>query len=214
MTYNNCFSSNDIKYCSLSNGNLIIGDNSTSSKNAVASEISITCLEIPETANQKSIEEIGQYAFSYLTSLTSVSIKARIKQINRYAFYCCSNISYINIPSSTLFIGYVAISFKTPSDVTQTGTVRVIFDYPASVKYICSYAIERKENMIIYFFGKKKPVFEGGIFAGATNKTVFALAKMKFDTVKTTQYGMNQITNVNHYRIISNHILIISMILS
>ena len=215
MTYTDCFTENCIKYCKLPNGNLIVGDNSTSHGNSLASECTITHLEILETVDQKSIEEIGQFSFSCISSLTSVSIKAKITQINSYAFYSCMNLSYINIPSSTLFIGRSVMSLKAENRKdTSKGTVRIIFDYPANVKYIGVYAIERKENMIVYFFGKKRPIFEGGIFEGTTNKTVFALSKMKFDTAKTTQYNINQITNRNNYRIISNHILFMTTILS
>ena len=145
MTYTDCFTENCVKYCKLPNGNLIVGDNSTSHGNAAISGFSLSSLEIPETVNQRSIEEIGRNAFSNVSSLTSVSIKARIKQINTFAFFCCSNVVCINIPSSTLFIGYVALSFKNSDGTTSKGTIRIIFDYPANVKYIARYDIERKK---------------------------------------------------------------------
>ena len=196
MTYDDCITYNHVKYCRIESGRLIVGNNSTTNGNAIESGFNLTSLEIPEAIDNEQIEEIGQRSFTAAKDLVSVNIKARITQINFDAFYCCMRLSYINIPSSTQFIGQGVLSLKNYSTQTTTsnGTVRIIFEYPASVKYIGMYGIERKENMIVYYFGKNKPTFAGGTFTGVTNKTVFALKKMDFNGVKTTLYGIDRIT--------------------
>ena len=196
MTYSDCFTYNHIKYCRIAIGRIIIGNNSTEKVNAIEDEFNLTSLEIPEAIDNEQIEEIGQYSFVNAKDLVSVNIKARITQINAYAFHLCKSLSYINIPASTRFIGALSFSLKDMSSQTSTssGTVRIIFEYPASIKYIGKYGFERKENMIVYYFGKKRPAFEGGTFEGVTNKTVFALKRMDFDGVKTALYGINRMT--------------------
>ena len=196
MTYSCCFPYNHVKYCRIASGRLIIGNNSTHWKNAVEDDFNLTSLEIPEAIENEKIEEIGQHSFTHAGDLVSVNIKARITQINSGAFSCCKQLSYINIPSSTRLIGDSAFSLKDPNTQTMTsiGTVQIIFEYPASIKYIGKFGIERKENMIVYYFGKNRPTFAGGTFTGGTNKTVFALKKMYFDAVKTTLYGIDRLT--------------------
>jgi hypothetical protein len=50
------------------------------------------------------VESIGDYAFYNCTSLTQVTIPSSVESIGNYAFYCCTGLSYITIPDSVTSI--------------------------------------------------------------------------------------------------------------
>ena len=71
---------------------------------------------------------IGEHAFSYCSSLTSVNIPSRVTEIGKEAFYDCNSLISINIPSSVTKIGEYAFSgcssltsVNIPSSVTEIG---------------------------------------------------------------------------------------------
>lgn len=209
--YTNCTIVNKVKYCLIEEGRYIVGDNSTDISNGVEKGTLLNYLIIPKTMNECEITDIGQFSFHSQSSLASVQINANIKYIHYLAFYMTPKLLYINIPSTTEFIGRGAISFKELNESTSCGTATVVFDYPSSIKFIDSWGIERKENMIIYFFGRKAPIFKGGCFAGATSKTVFSLEKMNFDGVKATLYSIRP--TIKNNRLVPCYIFIMICLL-
>lgn len=68
-------------------------------------ENSIEELVIPETFNEKNITSIGEYAFDYCSSLTSVTLLSNISEIGYHAFYNCTNLNTIIIHSDTIYLG-------------------------------------------------------------------------------------------------------------
>ena len=52
-----------------------------------------------------SVTSIGEYAFSYCTSLESIDIPASVTSIGEYAFLNCSNLMSVDIPNSVTSIG-------------------------------------------------------------------------------------------------------------
>ena len=52
-----------------------------------------------------SVTSIGQWAFSYCNSLTSVTIPNSVTSIGDCAFYYCSSLTSVNIPNSVTSIG-------------------------------------------------------------------------------------------------------------
>ena len=72
------------------------------------------------------VTSIGNYAFQYCSSLTSVTIPNSVTNIGRWAFYSCRGLTSINIPSGVTSIGETAFgdctslsSINIPSGVTS-----------------------------------------------------------------------------------------------
>ena len=57
------------------------------------------------------VTSIGERAFSYCSSLTSINIPSSVTSIGGRAFSYCSSLTSINIPSSVESIGYFAFSY-------------------------------------------------------------------------------------------------------
>jgi len=75
-----------------------------------------------------SVTSIGDYAFSYCSSLTSITIPDSVTSIGEYAFYGCSSLTSITIPDSVTSIGDYAFrgcssltSITIPDSVTSIG---------------------------------------------------------------------------------------------
>lgn len=183
MKFTDCFTENSIIFCKVDSSNVIVGDNET--KSGAYDNNEISNLVIPELANGKNVIEIGACSFYGKRKLTVVTILAKIVQINQNAFFGCVSLSYINIPSSTKLISQFAFSLKDDT-ATSSGTLKIIFDYPSSIAHIGTYAIERKENFIVYFNGRKAPNFETGAFWAANSKVVYSPVKTNFGGVMTT----------------------------
>ena len=74
------------------------------------------------------LTSIGDYAFQYCNSLTSIEIPSSVTSIGRSAFGSCSNLTSIDIPNNVTNIGDQAFSYcsnltniKIPSSVTSIG---------------------------------------------------------------------------------------------
>ena len=87
-----------------------------------------TELEIPSTLDGYTVTRIGEHAFIYCASLTSVNIPNGVTSIGEYAFYSCSSLTSIDIPNSVTSIGNSAFSncdllesIHIPSSVTSVG---------------------------------------------------------------------------------------------
>ena len=113
---------------------------------------------IPKTVtyngNTYSVTSIGDDAFSYCTSLTSINIPNSVTSIGDGAFWGCSGLTSINIPNSVTTIGSCAFgdcsnlpSITIPESMTSIG--KQTFSYwdglksisiPNSVKSIEEYA--------------------------------------------------------------------------
>ncbi len=83
--------------------------------------------ELTTYTTPDNVTEIGEYAFSYCTSLTNINISNGVKSIERDAFSDCSSLTKINIPNSVTEIGVCA--FRCCSSLTE-------ITIPESVKTI------------------------------------------------------------------------------
>ena len=56
------------------------------------------------------VESIGDYAFYYCSSLTSITIPNSVRSIGKEAFYNCKGLTSITIPNSVTNIGEAAFA--------------------------------------------------------------------------------------------------------
>ena len=87
-----------------------------------------TTLTIPSVTNGYPVTSIGDWAFSYCTSLTNITIPNSVTRIGDWAFYYCSSLTNITIPNSVTSIGDRAFDNCTrltnitiPNSVTSIG---------------------------------------------------------------------------------------------
>ena len=87
--------------------------------------VSLTSITIPD-----SVTSIGYYAFFYCTSLTSITISDSVTSIGNYAFFYCRSLTSITIPDSVTSIGNDAFSncrsltsITIPDSVTSIGAM-------------------------------------------------------------------------------------------
>ena len=87
-----------------------------------------TDIIIPSTYNDLSVTNIGNSAFGYRTSLTSIVIPDSVTNIGKWAFYDCTSLTSIEIPDSVTSIGNSAFDYCTsltsieiPDSVTSIG---------------------------------------------------------------------------------------------
>ena len=73
-------------------------------------------------------DELGDYAFYGCSGLTSLTLPSSVTSIGSYAFYGCSGLTILTLPSSVTSIGYRAFdgcsgltSLTLPSSVTSIG---------------------------------------------------------------------------------------------
>lgn len=183
-------------------GKWIIGtDNTTNSKNGLKDWSSLgSILNIPSVIDGHNIEEIGNHAFFGCTGIEEVVIGNGIKQINEWCFSYCENLKSIVIPSSVEFIGYCSIhcyngtaaSKYGPStrECTTEGTLIVTFLPDSKISFIGGSGISRKENIIIYYFGRNKHVTGSGSFGISyiTSLKVYSPYVSRFIGIRT--YGL------------------------
>ena len=87
-----------------------------------------TAISIPSEIEGKKVTSIGDDAFCYCSSLTSINIPDSVTSIGRSAFHGCSSLTSINIPDSVTSIGDYAFcdcssltSINIPDSVTSIG---------------------------------------------------------------------------------------------
>ena len=108
----------DFQYRVLDDGTVeITGYNSSAEK-----------VDIPKTIDGKSVTSIGEIAFSYCDSLTSITIPDSVTSIGESAFNGCTSLTSITIPNGVTSIGGWAFSGCTsiksitiPNGVTSIG---------------------------------------------------------------------------------------------
>ena len=86
-------------------------------------------ITIPSTLNGYPVTSIGDYAFYYCSDLTSVTIPSSVTSIRNSTFSGCSSLTSVTIPSSVTSIGDAAFSgcssltsVTIPSSVTSIGS--------------------------------------------------------------------------------------------
>ena len=138
------------------------------------------------TIIQKSVTSIGEYAFYFCSSLTSITVPNSVTSIGEQAFEGCSSLTSITVPNSVTSIGEMA--FRACSSLTS-------ITIPNSVTSIGSRAFEGCSSLTsIVWNAKHCPDFTSAPFGNQTTTLVFG------DSVEHIPaylgYGMNKLTSV------------------
>jgi len=144
---------------------------------------------IPETINGLPVTSIGQFAFYYDRSLTSVTIPTNVTSIGFGAFEYCSSLAEVTIPNSVTDIAPEAFAncgalaaFSIPTNVTSitpktfnncSGLATVTI--PASVTSIGSGAFAACPNLtLVYSLGNAPSgSSDATIFSDSSNATIY-----------------------------------------
>ncbi len=111
---------------------------------AAARDKDCTEIVIPSEYKGKPVKEIGERAFNYCSSLTSIAIPDSVTSIGGYAFYRCYSLTNIDIPDSVTSIGDYA--FFDCGGLTS-------IEIPDSVMVIGDYAFAYCENLASVVIG-------------------------------------------------------------
>ena len=120
---------------------------------------SLTSVTIPD-----SVTTIGSYAFSDCSSLTSVTIPDSVTTIGNHAFYKCTSLTSVTIGDSVTTIGYSA--FRDCSSLTSV-------TIPDSVTTIGDYAFFVCSSLESVTIGDSVTEIGEGVFADCTSLKEF-----------------------------------------
>ena len=127
-------------------------------------------------------DELGDYAFYGCSGLTSLTLPSSVTSIGSYAFYGCSGLASLTLPSSVTSIGWYAL--KGCSGLTS-------LTIPSSVTSIGLEAFSGCSGLTsIYVYTKKLPGLGPDVFTGcdAKNCTVY-VPKGTVDAYKSSVFG-------------------------
>ena len=162
-----------------SNGNAV--NVQPSNKDLIVGDITI-----PSELSGHSIVSIGNSAFKYCSSLTSIEIPSSVTSIGDGAFSGCSSLTSIEIPSSVTSIGDTAFykcssltSIKIPNSVTSIEdrafcgcSSLTSIEIPNSVTSIGGYAFFGCSSLTSIEIPESVTFIEGDAFNGCDNLTI------------------------------------------
>ena len=157
-----------------------------------------------------SVTNIGNYAFSYCTSLTSVTIPDSVTSIESGAFNSCINLTSITIPDSVTSIGYSAFSYcasftsiTIPNSVTSIGgyafqdcinlTSITTPDSVTSIKYS---AFSYCTSLTSITIPDSVTVIEDNTFYGCTSLTSVTIPDSVIIIERSVFYGCTSLTSI------------------
>ena len=192
-SYKDCFNENNIWYC-LRNNVYIVGNNeSGNTQNAFVTDSGQSHVTIPISVRGQSIREIGCKAFLSCITLTHVNIKARIYQINPYAFCECKKLEEIRIPNTCEYICEWGIqtydSSIGNSNPNPYKSLSVIFEPKSRIKRIDTHGISYRSNVNIFFCNKVDPYIDQSAFTKTINVNVFSPVSFTFNGAQTLNYA-------------------------
>ena len=211
-----CEYSNEFKYCNVE-GIFMLGDNSTNVKNALKDDAKCPELvEIPVSVNGRKVEEIGYKAFEECNNIKEIRIYARITRINSHAFWECSSLERIYLPSTLQYIydsGIHTYNSSVGNEIPNPGLTEVIFQKNSHLKFIGSQGISYRENMHIYICEEISPEFDKKPFNWAKNVRIFSPYSFHFyeyDTIVTPylSFCINPLTCHSDFPPIRNCLMI------
>lgn len=82
----------------------------------------VTSVTVPAEINGKPVTAIGEYAFTSINNLTSVSLPGSVTTIGDHAFSYCSNLKSLSVPTGVTSIGRYAFYYCE----SLSGTIQLI----------------------------------------------------------------------------------------
>lgn len=93
----------------------------------------VTTIDIPEKVTRNNVEykvtAIGSYAFYDCTSLTSLTIPSTVKTIGEYGAFGCTSLTTLEIGSNVTTIGLYAFAETAIKSLNLPGSVTTVNDY-------------------------------------------------------------------------------------
>lgn len=174
---------NGIYYNILDNSNVEVTYKDNDKTNASYSANVVIPESIIYNNNKYAVTSIGEYAFSYCYSLTSVTIPNSVNSIKAFAFNFCNSLTSINLPNSLNSIeSYVfnqckaLTSIEIPNSVTSIGEFAfnccmslTSISIPNSVTYIGEGAFSCCSSLTSFTIPNAVTSIERGVFAGCSS---------------------------------------------
>ncbi len=167
-------------------------------------------ITIPATLGGYSVTTIGDYAFAYCDSLTSVTIPDSVTTIGERAFYSCNSLTSITIGDSVTTIGYDAFAYcYSLTSVTIPDSVTTIGDWafvccrsltsitiPNSVTTIGSGAFGECYNLTNATIGDSVATIGEGAFFDCHSLTNVTIPASVTSIEESVWYGCNNLKSI------------------
>ena len=177
-----------VKYF-LSDSSYTVGDNSTLNVDGINDTSYEGEIVIKEKIEGKEVVEIAQYSLAYCR-ITKVTIHAKLRSINTWAFCYCTRLEYINIPSTVTLIGAGALYLGDDSSTTISLPITVEFNEGRTQNLlIYSFNFADRSSIFIIYPSNSAPVCPDTdkAFKGATTWFICAHSVFDFYTKTTTK---------------------------